>query len=100
MVDKPDSKPPVPRDLPQTAISASIHAPFLYFEEATTFGHVNGIIQVTLEATRLYPNPPGVTLERVAVAHLRMNVQAAIALNKAIDGALLLAAPSHNTTRS
>ncbi len=71
---------------------ASAHAPFLYFENAPTFANLNGIIRITLEAARDMPTPggSGVTTDRVIVAHLRMNTQAAQALKAAIEGALLL----------
>ena len=50
---------------------------------------------MTLEAIRLYMIHPGqVVLDRVAVAHLRMSLPAAIALRNAIDGAILLANPA------
>jgi hypothetical protein len=100
MVDKPDVKPPVPATRPAISIAGSVHAPFLYFEEAPTFGHTGGIIQVTLEASRLYPDHPGVKVERVAVAHLRMNIAAARHLIKSIEGALLLATPSESETKN
>ena len=50
MADDPNPKPPV-EIIPsvQGGISAiaSAHAPFLYFEDATAFNHLNGIIQIT-----------------------------------------------------
>jgi hypothetical protein len=95
MARKPEGEEvPHGGELTAVNISGSAHAPFVYFEEAATFGHVNGIIQVTLEAVRLYPDPPAVKRERVVVAHLRMNIPAAKALQRAIEGALLLAAPA------
>jgi hypothetical protein len=76
-------------------MEGSAHAPFLYFEDATAFGVLNGVIRVTLEAVRLYPNSPdaGISFERVVVGHLRMNIAAAMSLKSALEGALLLAAP-------
>jgi hypothetical protein len=83
---------------------ASAHAPFLYFEGAPTFGHLNGIIRVTLEATRDLPTGqhPSATVgtDRVLVAHLRGNIQAFLALRAAIDGALLLANPAPTRTQN
>jgi hypothetical protein len=80
---------------------ASAHAPFLYFENAPAFAHLNGIIRVTLEASRDIPRPPeSVTNDRVIVAHLRMNITAARSLKAALEGALLLAAPAAGTPDS
>jgi hypothetical protein len=79
---------------------ASAHAPFLYFEEAPTFGHTGGVIQITLEAASLHGTHEAVAFERVIVAHLRMNIPAALALKAAIDGALLLAQPSQSTSKN
>jgi len=102
MAEKPDPSTPVRPNLPPISDTASAHAPFLYFEEASTFGHMNGIIQVTLEALRMYSSAPGanVEAERVLVAHLRMNIAAARALRAAIDGALLLAAPPESGAKN
>ena len=81
---------------------ASAHAPFLYFDSAPTFGHVNGIIRVTLEATRDMPTntEQRVGSDRVVVAHLRMTIPAAQSLKAAIEGALLLANPSPTETKN
>ncbi len=102
MTKAPDEKSPVPLEIPQISIDASAHAPLLYFEEASAFSFMNGIVRITLEAVRIYPNSPkeGVTMERIAVAHLRMNAQAALALKGAIDGALLLATPPGSDARN
>jgi hypothetical protein len=102
MVDQPDVPQPVPFQMPQVSVGGSAHAPFLFYDDATAFGHLNGIIQVTLEAVRLYPNSPkeGLSLERVVVAHLRMGVPAARALKAAIEGALLLAAPASSEAKN
>lgn len=71
------------------------HAPILYFENAPAFGTINGIIKVTLTASRDIPLPDNnVASDQVVVAYLRMNVAAARALRAALDGALLLASPS------
>ena len=100
MAKKP-SPPAFPVAMPPVSDSASAHAPFLYFDNAPTIGHMNGIIQVTLEAGRLYPGPSGeVMRERVLVAHLRMNANAARSLRAALDKALLLAAPPDSPSRN
>jgi hypothetical protein len=81
--------------------SGSAHAPFVYFDDVPTFGHRNGIIRITLEANRLHTSDQDeVTQDRVAVAHLRMSIQAALALRAAIDGALLLANPVTSEARN
>lgn len=85
----------------QGGISAigSAAAPFLYFENAPAFGTMNGIIKVTLTATRDMPVTNGqIASDHVAVAHLRMNVHAARALKAALEGALLLASPTASDT--
>jgi hypothetical protein len=77
---------------------ASAHAPFLYFEQASAIGHLNGMIRVTLEASRDVPMPfGGVANDRVIVAHLRMNIPAAHSLKAALEGALLLATRAAGT---
>lgn len=78
----------------EISLAASTNAPFIYFEEALAFGHLNGIVLITLEAQRIIPNPQAVIIDRVIVAHLRMNVVAALSLKKAIEDALLLATPA------
>lgn len=71
------------------------NAPLLYFENVPAFGTVNGIIKVTLTASRDIPLPDNnVASDQVVVAYLRMNAAAARALRSALDGALLLASPS------
>lgn len=102
MTEKPNRPPPITSNLPPISDIASAHAPFLYFEDAPTFGHMNGIIQITLEALRMYSAAPGeqVATDRVLIAHLRMNVPAARALRAAIDGALLLAAPPESAAKN
>lgn len=78
---------------------ASASAPFLYFENAPAFGTMNGIIKVTLTATRDVPLSNGkIASDHVIVAHLRMNMAAARALKAALEGALLLASPSPSDT--
>jgi hypothetical protein len=95
MPEEPDTKPPVASDtLDRVNEIASAHAPYLYFDNAPTFGCNNGIVSITLEAFRFLPSGGGVARDRVAVAHLRSNIQAAMALRAALDQALLLSAPT------
>lgn len=101
MTEQPNAPAPVSYHARPIDKLASAHAPFLYFEEAPTFGHVNGVIQITLEATSLQGTGEGaVSAERVIVAHLRMNIPAASALKGAIEGALLLAQPPQSASRN
>ena len=96
--------PPAVETLPSVeggvSAIASAHAPFLCFEDAPAYGHLNGIIRVTLTASRDIPIPgaqkPG--SDQVIVAHLRMNIPAAQALRAALHNALLLAAPAVGTS--
>jgi hypothetical protein len=102
MADETAKTPPIPFEVPRISIDASVHAPLLYFDEASAFGFFNGVFRVTLEAAKMYPNHPddGITIERVAVAHLRMNVQGAISLKNAIESALLIASPASSEARN
>ena len=80
---------------------ASANAPFLYFENAPAFGTMNGIIKITLTATRDVPLANNkLASDHVIVAHLRMNMAAARALKAALDGAILLASPSPTETQN
>lgn len=72
------------------------HAPFLFFDEAPTFGHSGGIIGVTLTARRIVRGETDGTVvaDDVVVAHLRCNLVAAQMLRDALNSALLLATPT------
>jgi hypothetical protein len=67
----------------------------VYFEEAPSFSHMNGIIGVTLAVTGNLPDSTTESVKRCAsvVAYLKGNIQAAMALRAALDGAILLAQP-------
>lgn len=73
------------------AAIANANAPFIYTDGVPCYGHVNGIIQVTLDAVRLQPGLPKPLADRVVVGHLRMNVPAARGLLAALQSAILLA---------
>jgi hypothetical protein len=76
-------------------ISYSPHGPFIYFENVMSFGHMNGIIAVTISAACDRIGPEGSPVpEQVIVASLRGNILAAKALRDALDKALLMAAPT------
>ena len=98
MSDKTNVQPPVeviPSVAGEVSAIASAHAPFLYFDNAPVFGCFDGVVRITLEAVRTMPTPgQTVSTDRVIVAHLRMSIPAALALKAAIEGALLLAAPT------
>ena len=66
--------------------------PFLFFDGVTSYGALNAVIEVTLEAVRLMPSAtPGATEpDRVVVAHLRMSVAAAAGLRAALDAAIAM----------
>jgi hypothetical protein len=74
---------------------ATVPMNVVYFEEAPSFSHMNGIIGVTLLVTANVPDQSNETVKRHAsiVAYLKCNIPAARALRNAIDGALLLAQP-------
>jgi len=56
---------------------------------------VRSVRGLSQSANRTYVGPNGAIVnEQVVVAYLRGNVQAALSLKAAIDGALLLAAPT------
>jgi hypothetical protein len=92
MADKPNRPAPLQTsDIP--------HAPFVFFDDAPVFNNYNGIIGITLAANRTVPNNKGgTTNDKVVVAYLRGNIQAALALRKAIDNALLLGVKTEGKT--
>jgi hypothetical protein len=98
MAQNPRVPPPVVETLPSVeggvSAVASAHAPFLYFESASAYGPLNGIIRVTLMASRDVPIPGAVKPgnDQVIVAHLGMNIPAAQALRALLDSALQMAA--------
>jgi|SRR5579863_4408260 hypothetical protein len=91
MADDPD---PHPKE-GAISLSDTLHAPFIFYEQAPAFGATNGVINITLSAHRTLIGKDGVvTNEQVVVAYLRGNVPAALSLRQAIDKALLLVAPT------
>jgi|SRR4051812_29856464 len=90
-----DSSPSESKPGMVTVKDAVAAAPVIYFDGAPNYGAVNGIINITLAISRYLAQADGtVTQDVTAAAHLRCNVQAALALRKSIDDALLLAAPA------
>lgn len=69
--------------------------PIIFFEATPTFGHIAGIIDVCLIATRASVGADGVSVrEAEIVANLRCNAAAATDLRNALDQALLMLAPA------
>ena len=90
MADNPEARP-----AQAPALSDAPHAPFIFYEMAPVFGFTNGVVNITLSANRTYAGPEGAVVnEQIVVAYLRGNISAALNLRKAIDKALLLAAPT------
>ena len=62
MSEKTDVKPPVeiiPSGVDQISAIASAHAPFLYFDQVSTYGATHSILNVTLEADRYMVDAAG-----------------------------------------
>lgn len=92
MADTPDTRPKEGVVIP---ISDTAHAPFIFYEGAPAFGFINGVVNITLSASRTWVGSEGgVVNDQVVVAYLRGNIPAALSLRQAIDSALLLAAPT------
>jgi hypothetical protein len=74
------------------SVSDSNNAPIIFFDGASNFGNFNGIVNVTLAASRHLMTDGQVTSDAVAVAFLRCTSHVAIELRNALDQALLLGA--------
>jgi hypothetical protein len=73
---------------------SAIPMPVLYFENAPSLSHLNGIIGVSLTVGGNVPTADGgITQCASVVAFLKCNIPAAMALRAALDSALLLAQP-------
>jgi hypothetical protein len=92
MADAPEKPPATPPTQTGYIVKDPANAPFIFFEAAPAFGNANGIVNVTLVASRHLLSGTLVTTDVVAVAHLRCSVPAAMALRNALDRALLLGA--------
>lgn len=80
---------------PSVRVIDSRNAPIIYCDGAAGLGFTNSIVTLTLAASIQTEITDGrVEMEHVAVAHLRMNTQAAISIRDAINRALLVAAPA------
>ncbi|MEJ0092755.1 MAG: hypothetical protein WDN46_04810 [Methylocella sp.] len=94
-------KPPVVEIIPSVAqgisATASANAPFLYFERAPFFGHLDGVGKVTIETSRHIAKAQSsneVYVDRVIVAHLVGSLDAMKSLRSALDALILLAGPN------
>ena len=100
MSDKPTAKPPVAPQLSpraaETVVSeiGSANAPYIFFDEISSFGSYNGIGHMTLEAMRFMEVDGKLRTDRVVVAHLRMNLVALKTLKDTIPKIELLAQPA------
>jgi len=96
MAEKPDTRPPEAAVIPFSDIP---HTPFIYYDAAPVSGYMNGIISLTLSASRPCVGPDGALRnDQIVVAYLRGNIQAAANLRKAIDTAILMASPTKEGT--
>jgi hypothetical protein len=98
MTDEPARIPPVeiiPSVTGGISAIASAGAPFIYFDSANFYGLINGVGQVTLEASRLMAAGPDgrIAIDRVVVAHLKCSLTAIKGLRAALDGIILMAEP-------
>jgi hypothetical protein len=87
MPDNPDNPQ-------QTNTKVSVNdigiAPFIFFEVASNSGFTNGIVNVTLAASRHLIKDGAPHTDMVSMAYLRCNLAAAIGLRDALNGAILL----------
>jgi hypothetical protein len=97
MPDEPGIPPQVeviPSRQGTVSAIASSHAPFIFFDNAPTYGFRDGVANITLEALRFSGVGDQVLVDRVVVAHLRMSYPALQYLKAAINGIELIAAPA------
>jgi hypothetical protein len=81
---------------------ASANAPFIYFDGVPNFGFREGVANLTLEVLRFTPARGGgqVFVDKVSVAHLRMNMTALRSLKNALAGIELMAQPVPEGTKN
>ena len=72
---------------------ADERGPIITFETAPTFGHILGLIDISLVVSRSVPGPGQPTREAVVVANLRCTQAGAADLRDALNGALLMLQP-------
>ena len=81
--------------LPQTrkpTYADDPHAPFIFFDGVPNSGAMEGVVTITLSAQAMLPadGQTHVAVRHLAVAYLRCNRKAALALKKAMDTALFI----------
>ena len=86
MADNPENPEQITPQKSPLMISAS--PPF--FEVASNIGFTNGIVNVTLAASRHLIKDGAPHTDIVSMAYLRCNLTAAIGLRDALNGAILL----------
>ena len=91
MTDIRKTSPPTAR---KPVYADDPHAPFIFFDNVPNSGALDGVVTITLSAQAMLPNADQtrVDVRHLAVAYLRCNRKAALALKKAIDNALLIGA--------
>lgn len=78
----------------EDVVFSPLPLPVVYFDNAPSLSHLNGVIGITLSVSGNVPSPgEGVSLVASVVAHLKCSIPAALALKSAIESALLLAQP-------
>ena len=78
---------------------ASANAPVIFIDEVPVFGVYNGVVHMTCEALRFnrVDGASAPVLDRMVVAHLRMNKEAMDAMKRAIEAVeKMIADPSKN----
>lgn len=75
---------------PQLSELGSANAPILFFDCSSAWGVNDGIVHLSVEATRMVSNAPNPhpAVDRVIVAHLRTTVEGAVTLRNALNDAL------------
>ena len=69
------------------------HAPFIFIDEAPSFGNPGGHINITVAAYRHVPDGNGaIKSDLVVTAHLRWTIAGAMALRDSLDKAILMGA--------
>ena len=91
-------KTPATKEAEGIFVKDPASAAIIYFDGAPNFGNSNGIVNITLAATRHLAAGGGIDIDVVAVGFLRCTVAAAIDLRRAIDNVLLIGAPTEGGT--
>lgn len=77
---------------PQAPYAPPHESPFVFFDHVSSYGVLDGVAQLTIEARRLRCDDGStVIFERVMTAHLRCSLPALALLRASIDGVFKLA---------